>query len=662
MLYRKAVFILMALLWSAGAVAQYNIDRLLIIGRNALYFEDYVLSIQYFNQAINAKPYLYEPWFYRAVAKYNLDDFIGAEADCSQAISINPFITNVYELRGLARIQQQKFTDAIADYDKALKYDPENQSLWHNRVLCRIQNKDYDHALCELDTMLNHWKRYARGYAMQAEVYIHKEDTAKAVKSLNRSIELDPYESSTWQAMASISLARKKWKDAEKDLDRAIHLQPKNVANYINRALARINQNNLRGTMADYDMALDIDPNNFLAHYNRGLLRAQVGDDNRAITDFDFVLHLEPDNLMALYNRALLLDKTGNLRGAIRDYTKVIDEFPNFWVGLQSRAACYRKLGMVKQAEADEFRVYKAQLYKSLYGIQPRLNKKQLRKKSDKDLEKYNQLVVADEQEMEHQYKNDYRGRVQNRQTDLDQMPMYGMAFERKKSEVETYVPFDKVLDAFNQQSQKARQLCLTCSSTILDERSTRTYFDLIASLSAELTISTNEHDALPVLLRRAVAYAVVQNFQDAIEDLTSCLAVDSLSSLPYWQRAVCRMKQIDILQSSESRKSDVIDMKLVAVMDDLDKALEYNPQCAYLHYNRGNVHSMRGELDEAVAEFTTAIELDPNLAEAYYNRGLAQLRLKHNDKAVTDLGKAGELGLYKAYGIIKKYGKPSSN
>ena len=67
---RKTVFTITMLLWSLSTIAQYNIDRLLIIGRNALYFEDYVLSIQYFNQAINAKPYLYEPWFYRAVAKY----------------------------------------------------------------------------------------------------------------------------------------------------------------------------------------------------------------------------------------------------------------------------------------------------------------------------------------------------------------------------------------------------------------------------------------------------------------------------------------------------------------------------------------------------------------------------------------------------------------
>ena len=55
--------------------AQINTDRVMAIGRNALYFEDYVLSIQYFNQVINAKPYLSDPYFFRGLAKINLDDF-----------------------------------------------------------------------------------------------------------------------------------------------------------------------------------------------------------------------------------------------------------------------------------------------------------------------------------------------------------------------------------------------------------------------------------------------------------------------------------------------------------------------------------------------------------------------------------------------------------
>ena len=141
--------------------AQFKTDRLVMIGRSALYFEDYVLSIQYFNQAISAKPYLYEPWFYRGVAKFYLDDFAGAEADCSEAIKRNPYVVGIYELRGLCRIRQERYGEAIKDYNQALRYDPESQSLWHNRVLCHIHQKDYDTALLQLDTIITRWSRHA---------------------------------------------------------------------------------------------------------------------------------------------------------------------------------------------------------------------------------------------------------------------------------------------------------------------------------------------------------------------------------------------------------------------------------------------------------------------------------------------------------------------
>ena len=105
-------------------LSQINTDRVMTIGKNALYFEDYVLSIQYFNQVINAKPYLAEPYFYRGLAKMNLDDYQGAEADCSEALERNPFVVNAYQVRGISRIRQSKFREAIGDYERALKLDP----------------------------------------------------------------------------------------------------------------------------------------------------------------------------------------------------------------------------------------------------------------------------------------------------------------------------------------------------------------------------------------------------------------------------------------------------------------------------------------------------------------------------------------------------------
>ena len=633
--------------------AQFKTDRLVMIGRSALYFEDYVLSIQYFNQAISAKPYLYEPWFYRGVAKYYLDDFAGAEADCSEAIKRNPYVVMMYELRGLCRIRQKNYADAIKDFNQALRYDPENQGLWHNRALCHINEKEYDIALLQLDTILTRWSKHAPAYAMKADVYMLQKDTAQAITALEKSLEIDPYDGSLWSQRAIISLSRQEWKESEEYLSKAIHLQPKDASNYINRAVARFNQNNLRGTMADYDMALDLDPNNFLGHYNRGLLRAQVGDDNRAITDFDFVLNLEPDNLMALFNRALLLENTGNLRGAIRDYSKVIEEFPNFWFGLQHRASCYRRLGMTKQAELDEFRILKAQMDKRFSGKQPRLSQKQMRKRSDLDIEKYNQLAVADEQEIEHEYQSEYRGKVQNRKVAIDYLPMYALSYENELNQVKQYVAFDKQVDAYNAKQGRPNPLHIISSNPAMGENDTKRYFALIDSLSGQIDRIRDARRSASLLLKRSFAYSVIQNFDAAIEDASTYLQIDSTSALAYWQRAVCQSKLNDF---NASQGTD-IRMKTANVLSDLTEAIRYD-ESAYLYYNRGNVYVQRHDYAHAIEDYTHAIALDSHLAEAYYNRGLARIANKQQEAGISDLSKAGELGLYTAYSIIKKYRK----
>ena len=168
-------FILCWLLLTPQALsAQFNTDRLITVGRSALYYEDYVLAIQYFNQAISAKPYLYEPWFLRGVAKFYLDDFVGAEADCTEAVRLNPYVTGIYELRGLCRIRQKKYTEAISDYDQSIKNDPTNRGYWYNRVLCRIENKDFATAHHDLDSMITRWNKYAPAYSLQAEVFLQE--------------------------------------------------------------------------------------------------------------------------------------------------------------------------------------------------------------------------------------------------------------------------------------------------------------------------------------------------------------------------------------------------------------------------------------------------------------------------------------------------------
>lgn len=138
---KKATLFLILQIFTISLFAQINTDRVLAIGRNALYFEDYVLSIQYFNQVIKSKPWLAEPYFYRAVAKINLDDFKGAEEDCTLCLQRNPFLTQAYYARGIARQSQEKYDEAIDDYQKGLEFKPEDRQMLVNMAVAFIQKK-----------------------------------------------------------------------------------------------------------------------------------------------------------------------------------------------------------------------------------------------------------------------------------------------------------------------------------------------------------------------------------------------------------------------------------------------------------------------------------------------------------------------------------------
>ena len=56
-----------------------------------------------------------------------------------------------------------------------------------------------------------------------------------------------------------------------------------------------------------------------------------------------------------------------------------------------------------------------------------------------------------------------------------------------------------------------------------------------------------------------------------------------------------------------------------------------------------------------AESQYLKAVSVDHNLAEAYYNLGLTYLRQAKRSEAFSSLSKAGELGLYDAYSVIKR-------
>ena len=313
-----------------------------------------MLAIQYFNQAITAKPYLAQPYFMRAIAKLNLEDYLGAEEDASAAIERNPFIADAYEVRGVARQNRGLLRGAVADYDAALKLVAKSRGLLFNKALAQQELNEIDSAMVSMNTLLEQFPGFENGYVGRARLYLEKGDTVAALADVDKALSINHNLANAYLIRADVAInGRRDYEQAHNDISEAIKLQPREAGLYINRAFLRYNLDDYFGAMADYDYALQLDPLNEAALFNRGLLRMEVRDLDNAISDFSRALEIDPKDYRSLYNRAYLYSEKRDVAHAMADVDSLLVAFPELPEAYSMRSNLNRMAGKMGQAERD---------------------------------------------------------------------------------------------------------------------------------------------------------------------------------------------------------------------------------------------------------------------------------------------------------------------
>ena len=118
--------------------------------------------------------------------------------------------------------------------------------------------------------------------------------------------------------------------------------------------------------------------------------------------------------------------------------------------------------------------------------------------------------------------------------------------------------------------------------------------------------------------------------------------------------RAQCRFAQLEVSRATASAS----DLRLgyLMVQQDYAHALELEPTSPYLLYNAACLKVQLSDYEAALQLFDKAIGQDPKFPDAYYSRGVTHILAGHVEQGLTDLSQAGELGLYTAYSLIKRY------
>ena len=659
-MYKRA-FAFLALLWlSLGtARAQYDLDHFYYSGRQALIDGKYGQAIERFNVLARLDSTVYEAYFFRGIAKYNLGDFVGAQRDFDRTLHFNPIYTPAYHYRAIALSRTGKYDLALKDLEEAVDLRPSYTDLYFSRGVTYFLSQQFDKAVQDFNTFIRKSPREANAYLNRGACYLYLKDTVKALEDYNKAISLNRYDPEGYVRRSRVYAMQERTDDAIEDLDTAIRIDSTNTYAYFNRALLKYERKDIAGALGDLDRVLDEEPGNALTLYNRALIYSQVGDYRAALDDYDRVLNINPNNVLAYFNRAAVFMELGRFRDAMDDYSQAINLYPDFAKAYMNRSYAKSQLGQYTSAKQD-------------YDIAQRKVREYQAMTADSSghaafadtARKYDRLLALDAEFARKDFDNEL---LQYRDVDIRLKPLYKVQPADSVSGFSSIARRfeDEVLDRYLAQSPLAVKFAAGGGTKIRDGARVR---DEVARRLRQERSSDN-------LFARALVEAENKQFNTALVCYDEAIERAPETFFYYINRGALQAEMIDFISSMENNvqvltldnaktvKTRVQDQvtrsyDYTPAIHDMTKAALLNPGFPYTYYNLGNLYCLSNDLPEAIVQYSRAIDIYPYIGEAYYNRGLVLIYLKDKEKGCIDLSAAGELGIEDAYGVIKKYCK----
>ena len=635
--------------------AQLNTDRITTIGRNALYFDDYVLSIQYFNQVIKLKPYLSEPYLLRAIAKIQLGDYTGAELDCNAAIERNPFQPGAYYTRGYIYLQTNQLAKAKKDFSEALIFAPENKTYIAMRADVLAGLEEYELALDDINRLLHREPKSAALHFEKGSICLRSGDTICAQNAFAKATEYDSQNPANWSALGLVQLMQDNQDDALISLSKSIDYGSKWAGDYINRGIIYYRLHNYRSALADYDKAITLSPNDAQCYYNRGVLRQELGDYNRALEDFTKAINIAPDQIEIYYQRGLVQLQLRQWQEALEDLTTIMQRYPYFLPAYYLAAQAETSLGHDKTAFDLRQQAYNLEQKKdSIQSLQTTMQLAESQPQQRDHRKEFSALAAQNQEasEDENKYNSDTRGTVQKRYTDVVNEPNIFLSYYATSSHANALRQTNyshASVDAYNHSVQLPAPLRFTTKEVNLTADMVNQHFAQINHLSNLL----DQHEEVGLLVARAFEFALVQDYSSAIDDITQAILQDGQLYFAYFCRANWRYK---LLEYKRAMGEAIEGADFELMLRDYDYVINHLPDFSFAYYNKANMLCIQQDFKAAISYYTQAIQVDSDFAEAYFNRGLTYIYINEIEKGIADLSKAGELGIYQSYNLISRF------
>ena len=641
-------------MFADNAGAQVNKQYFVWVGRDMVMDSRYREAIETLNILLRADPDAYEGYFWRGIAKYHLDDLLGAERDFTLTLAKNPVYTNAYQFRALTR-SRLGYDDAMKDFDEAIELRPDYPAPYYSRGVTNILTGRYREAVDDFNMYMRFNQRDADAYANRGTAYLHLQDTVAAYEDFGRAIRTNREYPRGYLERGSLYMEQGRYDEALADFDTAVRCDTSYIPAYFSRAMVYYRKHNLQAALADFDRVLELDPTSSVTYFNRALVRTETGDYNRALEDYDQVAAYSPGNVIVYYNRAGLRFRLGELQGALEDYDRAIELYPDFANAYLGRASVKYLLRDSEGAERD-----RSVAERKIAEYRARLEGESEVSFADTSRQ-FDKLLSFDTQLSDGPVRNTAMGTKER----ITLRPSYGFTLRSDAEPGRGLIlhPGEAEAEEFIASLGDA-SVVFGCEGS---DMAAAALVRKDEAVSADIAANGSRWQAY---FMRGMTQALLKQYTNAVGALSTAITLSPRNPFLYIARSAVQAEMTDFISSMDngySRISPESDrsarMRDAArtydydeAISDLNKAAKLNPNLPCIYYNRGNLFALSGRFPEAFEEYSHAIALDPGLAEAYFNRGLVQIYMKDTRKGLLDISKAGELGIGEAYDLLRLY------
>ena len=577
--------------------------------------------------------------YLRALCKYQLDDWRGAQLDLDKLLTRKPFMTEALLLRAAVRNQLEEYKAAMIDIRLASELRPNERDIQYMRGITHFFLEEYSEAIDDFSLTLQRNPEHLDARLNRGTAYLLSGDTVTALKDYNQAIQTNPYTAGPHINIARVYYAKRQYDNALEAIDKALQLSPKSGQALLIKALVEHDAGCTDCAIKTITQAIEYAPKSSLAYYNRAIMLAQKGELKAALRDYEEAARISPTNVFIRYNAGLTYTQLKRYQEAAEALSYAIALYPNFARAYTLRSDIRLKSGDVQGARAD---------YDSAQQIIARfkhLDEKDLDKWSDTTAN-FSRLIA---------FENDFASSsditLPSFLNDSDELlPLATIRIGQEQ----TYTEWAPVLRA--------------------DSIVRAPYFALV--VPSQDTLRRIEVGTLPPLtdvhairLVRAITLIDAHHYEEALPLLDSIPRHSAMYPLSQLLQATTQISQIRFAPTKltitlPGSTTSAINPKPaptadysqpIALLETLNS--EYAPS-PYIYYSLGIVHYLARDLDASEKAFNQAITLEANFAEAFFNRALVRILLHKNNQACLDLSIAGQLGIDRAYRVIADHCK----